>query len=335
MDVSLPARGWHSDQGNSGSDSGPIPWGLATQFGGFKGWSLSGWRRFDIRQLGRRPSSINDAPSWHKDAHVRQRPSILKFLDIEGDNYGYSDEERVVGEEEEEVVAAGRDSWIRDHLTSHYGHHGAQAVSDIIKYYFDTSARLHRGDFQVNPPVPDQLWEEHIRCRVACPLPFNSRHPLYADYVKRIDLFCGRAITVYNETMLQKMVFVAMTSTYMDSVGTVFFITLKALDSRTGETHYCQTEVVPLDYYEPDPDPVYSVRSFARLPPVDCRGSTSFDAERFQRAFDSTLEALTSEARLPVLPRHMQAAVGSILAAISYFQITTVSSPLIGLGFFD
>ncbi|KAJ4828095.1 hypothetical protein Tsubulata_045537, partial [Turnera subulata] len=182
MDVSLPAWGWHSDQGNSGSDSGPIPWGLATQFGGFKGWSLSGWRRFDIRQLGRRPSSINDAPSWHKDAHVRQRPSILKFLDIEGDNYGYSDEERVVGEEEEEVVAAGRDSWIRDHLTSRYGHHGAQAVSDIIKYYFDTSARLHRGDFQVNPPVPDQLWEEHIRCRVACPLPFNSRHPLYADY---------------------------------------------------------------------------------------------------------------------------------------------------------
>ncbi|KAJ4838842.1 hypothetical protein Tsubulata_033022 [Turnera subulata] len=208
MDVSLPAWGSDSGEGSSDSDSdsGPVPWGLAAQCGGFEGWSLSGWRRFDIRLLGRRPSNINGAPSWHSEAHVRQRASII-FADIEGDNYGYSDEEpdyaRDEGEEEE-VVASGRGSWIRDYLTKRYGHHGAQAVSDIIKYCFDTSARLHRGDFEINPPVPDQLWKEHIGSPVACPLPFKSRHPLYADYEKRIDLFCST--TVNSELIQQEMI---------------------------------------------------------------------------------------------------------------------------------
>ncbi|KAJ4836314.1 hypothetical protein Tsubulata_004548 [Turnera subulata] len=250
-------------------------WDLGKRCWGFHGWSLSGWRPFEMRLLGRRPSFINGAPSWHKEAHVCLPP--IKFVDIEGGNCGSSDEDRDVGEEEEEEVVTVRlDSRMRAHLELCYGRN---AVSGILEYFDDTSGRLHRGALKIMRPVPNVLREQFDRV-FGYPLRFGRSHPLYAN----ITINCVRSV--------QEMELKRGIRAYADTVRPEFFIIFYALDARTHEKHYCQTQVIHDEPYYIDPDIVreeYDVPSFSRLPPVDCEGSKSVDPELIQREMTRTV----------------------------------------------
>ncbi|KAJ4828768.1 hypothetical protein Tsubulata_048305 [Turnera subulata] len=162
---------------------------------------------------------------------------------------------------------------------------------------------------------------KRIGSTVAASRRFRPRHPLYRKYRPRIDDFCHLAISEYNLGMDQDMKYKRFIWIYVVSVAPLFYITLLASDKRTGEKHYCQAQVIPRDD-PPGARPFFP--SFVRLPPTDHEDATTLDAHRISTIMIRGLwRSNVAWWRSNVAADPVEAAVQSILAALSYFLLTT------------
>ncbi|KAJ4824274.1 hypothetical protein Tsubulata_021245, partial [Turnera subulata] len=292
---------------------------------GFEGWSLSGWSSSHLSQVGRRPTSVNDTPTWEKDAHLPKPPlfskACLDFCDIEVDD----DSDEFVTDSEDE--AEDCDSRLRRCLTPYYEDLEEEKIREIEKYIVEVHRRLNGFPYEIKLAVPDPVLKRHDKtyaCVLGCPVPFNGSVPLresWKKYMKERDKLSGFwAIDDYNKRMGQDMQYESGVWAYYDTAAHAFFITFVALDNRTREYHRCLARVVHRFYIPPD-QPHSSVSAFSRLPPQGHIEASDIEDSHCQHI---SLDPIRNYPSGSTERDHLLSmASASIREAISYFQRTT------------
>ncbi|KAJ4840845.1 hypothetical protein Tsubulata_018737 [Turnera subulata] len=199
---------------------------------GFKGWSLSGWSSLHLYQVGRRPSHMNDNPTWDKDAHLT-KPSVFNYKACFDDD---DDDDDDSSSEEDEAEG----SPVRKYLNPYYGDLGEEAIKEIEKYIFSVYKRLNSFPYEIKLGVPQPVRErfhKNYACVVGCPLPFHQDLILHDSWKGNLEerdkLSASWAIDDYNKRMDQDMSYLFGIWAYIDTVAHAFFISFMALNNRT------------------------------------------------------------------------------------------------------